>query len=613
MKTDFQASCQMKKQTVKAVKIREIHGVMALRLKYWMALVVVERLLLIQKLHSTMKSKILHLIVSMLIATHLHSQIALVKEAEVLNGWSYLAVAGDKMIFAASDPDHGYEPWVSDGTSGGTHMLKDINAGTPGGMFYGNTYAQEHCHIVFNGEYYFIADDGLHGMEVWKTDGTEDGTVMLKDINPFGGMLGNSFSDYPYFCISNGILFFEADDNAHGSELWKTDGTTEGTSLVKDIYTDYYGSEPFGLTAFNDEVYFRAWGLTGGRELWKSDGTIDGTVMVKDILPGQYGAFSSMESSLDPNFVVSGNYLYFRANSDSASIDVHLWRTDGTELETIQLEDQLVEGYLYDTGNLGVDVDGTFYFIANDDTPSYLWKSDGTPSGTVNVSTTNSLSVTRELFNYNDLLFFDGHDDSGQGLCRSDGTTPGSYMVKTFPGLGSNSEIKGMATGGSNLFGGALTAINETDMEWRIFQSNGTTSGTTLFPHYGFLGGLTSFNDKMYFGGYDTTIKSTFTVIGLYELTPIALAMSEFLEEEAFQVFPNPAADAVTISFDSQAIPVNSRIEIINVIGERIKSIAMNGQREIRISVGELPSGIYQCRLMRGEEAIATEKILIAR
>jgi ELWxxDGT repeat protein len=570
-------------------------------------------LLLFLKLNFTMKSKILHLIISMFFVASLHAQITLVKEAEVLNGWSYLAAAGDYMFFAASDPDHGYEPWVSDGTPGGTHLLKDINSGTVGGMFFGNTYAQEHCHIVFNGEYYFIADDGLHGMEVWKTDGTEEGTIMLKDIHPFGGMLGNSFNDYPYFCIVNGILFFEADDNAHGSELWKTDGTTDGTSLVKDIYTDYYGSEPFGLTAFNGEVYFRAWGLTGGRELWKSDGTLDGTVMVKDILPGQYGAFSALESSLDPNFVVSGNYLFFRANTDSASVDVHLWRTDGTELETIQLEDQLVEGYLYDTGNLGADVDGTFYFIATDNTPSYLWKSDGTPSGTVNVPTNNSLSVTRELFSYNDILVFDGHDNSGHGLCRSDGTTPGSYMVKTFPGLGSNSEVRGMATGDSNLFGGVLTAINETSMEWRIFQSNGTTSGTTLFPHYGYLGGLTSFNDKMYYGGYDTTINSSYTVLGLYELTPIALGVSEFLEKEKFQVFPNPANDAITIKLDSKGNLGNTRIEIVNVLGETVKAISVNENRETRIQVGDIPSGIYQCRLMRDEKTITSEKILISR
>jgi len=74
------------------------------------------------------------------------------------------------------------------------------------------------------------ADDGMNGFELWVTDGTPDGTVLLLDINP------GSESSWPQnFAVVGDRLFFDADDGTHDRELWVTDGTPEGTVLVKDI------------------------------------------------------------------------------------------------------------------------------------------------------------------------------------------------------------------------------------------------------------------------------------------------------------------------------------------------------------------------------------------
>src|SRR5262249_45487922 len=121
--------------------------------------------------------------------------------------------------------------------------------------------------------------------ELWKSDGTPAGTRMVKDINPAGN------SSPQYLTNVNGTLFFAADDGVNGSELWKSDGTAAGTVMVKDIFPSFYSSYPGNLTNVNRTLYFSAYDggfIVGahGRELWKSDGTTTGTTMVKDIFPG---------------------------------------------------------------------------------------------------------------------------------------------------------------------------------------------------------------------------------------------------------------------------------------------------------------------------------------
>lgn len=155
---------------------------------------------------------------------------------------------------------------------------------------------------VFNNELYFRAFNEEIGAELWKT-------------GPQGGASSNPSG----FTVFNNALFFRADNGrANGIELWKTDGTSDGTVMVKDI--EYQGpshSWPSGFTAFQDALYFQATqdvtSLNGqapiGTELWKTDGTEDGTVLVKDINP-------NLRESSDPaDFIVFNGALYFRASN----------------------------------------------------------------------------------------------------------------------------------------------------------------------------------------------------------------------------------------------------------------------------------------------------------
>src|SRR5437763_1879216 len=143
-------------------------------------------------------------------------------------------------------------------------MVLDINA---------NTLSSSPSAIgAIGSTAYFTADDGLHGVEVWKSDGTAAGTGLLKDINP-----GSASSGPRNLTNVNGTLFFVAGEGVNGIELWKSDGTAAGTALVKDIVAGSVSASPSDLTNVNGTLFL----ATGdGTALWKSDGTAAGTVLV---------------------------------------------------------------------------------------------------------------------------------------------------------------------------------------------------------------------------------------------------------------------------------------------------------------------------------------------
>ena len=214
----------------------------------------------------------------------------------------YLTVVGNTLYFAASDNVNGVELWKSDGTAAGTVLVKDIRPGSSGSY-------PRHLTVVGN-TLFFRTDDGVNGRELWKSvtyfdsDSTtaRTGTVLVKDIHP-----GASSSNLDYLTAVGNALFFIADDGVNGFELWKSDGTAAGTVLVKDIHPGSSSSNPRHLTAVGNTLFFTADDGVNGTELWKSDGTAAGTVLVSDIGLGSYG-------SNPLNLRAVGSTLYFTAD-----------------------------------------------------------------------------------------------------------------------------------------------------------------------------------------------------------------------------------------------------------------------------------------------------------
>jgi ELWxxDGT repeat protein len=226
---------------------------------------------------------------------------------------SVLTDVNGTLFFTANDGTHGPELWKSDGTDAGTMLVKDIRPGAVGGI--GGYYSPGATFTSINGTLFFAANDGSSGNELWKSDGTAAGTVLVKDIKP-GSNSGNPTD----LTNLNGSLFFAADNGATGRELWKSDGSAAGTVLVKDINpgTDNYGgSSPGGLTDVNGTLFFSAYDGSSGYELWSSDGTTAGTLLVKDINPGSHSAYPSA-------LTAENGTLFFAA--DDGTTGSELWQ-----------------------------------------------------------------------------------------------------------------------------------------------------------------------------------------------------------------------------------------------------------------------------------------------
>ena len=286
------------------------------------------------------------------------------------------------------------ELWKTDGTTGGTQLVKDLRPTNPFANF---------NFLEFNGELFFTAEDSIHGEELWKSDGTLENTHMIKDIRtgPTGSQIGS---------ITNvdGLIYFSADDSLHGQEMWITDGTLQGTSLFKDLRIGEAGSNPYNFAVIGGNIYFSADDGTNGNEPYICDGTPEGTYMLEDINQGS-------GSSSPSYFVEFENEIYFSAN------------LGGFNYELLRINDLLQVQIVKDINPINSSVpanlhvhDGHLFFTANDGNyGTELWQTDGTAGGTTityDIREGSSSSYPGYLFSFDDRLFFTASDSCGNEL-----------------------------------------------------------------------------------------------------------------------------------------------------------------------------------------------------
>jgi len=340
------------------------------------------------------------------------------------------------VLFTADDGVNGRQLWRSDGTEAGTTLVKVVNA----------TTSPFFVTFAYGGKAFFSVDDGVHGHEPWVTDGTSAGTQLLADT--IAGTPGNTVSAR-FFRFSGTMRFFAA------GGIWTTDGTPAGTTLGVPV-TPYYTA----LAVTSNAIYFFGYDAAHGFEPWKSDGTPAGTAMIRDVRSGTGNSVSS--GSIAP----TATGAVFVANDGSGGGD-RLWSTDGTFANTVLLDAFPASPRPAISLSFTSLSQGVFFSAETG-----VWRTDGTQAGTYMVSTLDNGSFGfTEAFGK---IYFSSWYEPGPEprLFQIDGS-PSSPLVSVRPDIGARDIA---FTGGKLWFAGS-DAANGSEL-W--VSDDGTTTGTHL-------------------------------------------------------------------------------------------------------------------------------------
>ncbi|MBW2524856.1 MAG: hypothetical protein JRI23_11800 [Deltaproteobacteria bacterium] len=326
---------------------------------------------------------------------------------------------GGVVYFSADDGSSGRELWRTDGTDAGTHRVEDIVSGP--------TSSNPHALTTVAGVLFFKA-----GQQLWRSDGTESGTVLVREFTSLFDMAGHD--DAVGVAFMGELFFFARSLGGSSDELLRTDGTDAGTVVVRD---GFINSIPIELSVVGNELLFNGSTASSGRELWKSDGTSAGTTRVRDILSG---SGDSNPAELTP---FAGS-LYFRVgNAQNPPGPQELWKSDGTHAGTVSVKNISVNSNAGVTGM--TEYAGELFFSAyHDVTKRELWKSDGSEAGTVLVkdiapgsgysypgcwNTSPSCGEVSLVPAAGFLMFVATSPTLGKSLWRTDGTEAGTVAV----------------------------------------------------------------------------------------------------------------------------------------------------------------------------------------
>jgi ELWxxDGT repeat protein len=257
-----------------------------------------------------------------------------------LNGSIYMTDIDGMLYFQSQDFGR---TWKSDGTVKGT---VPANVGLMS-LYMGRVGST----MMFVNDVFLLAYD--YGKPVYRL------------VYRFDKNLGYNY-DITDVAVIDGVMYFRGASTANGWELWRTDGTTEGTKLLVDVNAGPGYSSPTQITALGSRILLSAdTGDSGVEPIVVDPAARKGSrVQYLYDLPG------TEDSDPAPIVTLGDTHLF----SVRTGVDQwELWKTDGTSGQTVKVMDDI------GPASAAVNYGGVAYFISN----RTLWRSDGTAEGTV--------------------------------------------------------------------------------------------------------------------------------------------------------------------------------------------------------------------------------------
>jgi ELWxxDGT repeat protein len=490
-------------------------------------------------------------------------------------------------LFIADDSLHGKELWVTNGTTSGTQMVMDIWAGTGDG--------DPKLIDTLEGKMIFFATKEGSGRELWATDGTPGGTDMLADIDPG---TGSAFTNDIFLGHAGNKIFVVAENSPNGDALYVTNGTPGGTGLVKDICmgsgndVPAWSSSKMGVAAGN-LLYFSSYGTTcSGYELWVSDGTPSGTSMIIsfDGMPRKY--------------CQAGDHFVFVGHTATEGFE--LWKSDGTLAGTTLA----TLGDIYpgtSSSNIGNMVKGgpqTDLFTANNGVNGNEWYEYYDGSGMVFdlpelvPGSNEPFIILTHAFDPN-LDCYGGyfvaqdyiHGFELYGFLTTIGFVP--HMVRDINLWGSSDPMYFSSIDCQTTF---FTA-EDGEHGRELWVTDGTTSGTRRLTDIrtGWESSVYStavkVNDKLVFGATD----------GSHGIELFSVDYSTILSDEnaeavnnELRIYPNPVSDEFNLELPI-ALEKDNFVSIWNNLGQEVMQIPLipNTGNSYSVDVSVLSPGVY--------------------
>ncbi len=383
--------------------------------------------------------------------------VATTSKVKTLDNIYNMIGAGEKLYFRSNDDTHGIELWVSDGSESGTVMLKDINTVTKSSM---NQKGYVIDTVFIDSKYYFGATDDMHGNELWVSDGSESGTIMVKDITD------GPTSSYPRgFAELDETLYFFVDGNRSmgGTTLYRSSGDASNTVQVKRIDSGPLSSlTSKSVIRIDNKLYFAI-----GSELWVSGGSAATTLQIKD-LPLPISSLTDVNGTL---FLELGNTRPRDAASRARPSTIsEIWRSDGSEVGTLKVSD--INGSARTVNSMSSN--GLFYTATKDYRGAFTLQSIRADNAMVTQlhSSSGPLSFyPPNLIDWRDRLYFTPDQSA---LWVSDGNSSSTTMIKMMP-----TPIINITKSVDKLLIFTYSSGNI-----YLWASDGTLSGTTIIKTY---------------------------------------------------------------------------------------------------------------------------------